>query len=139
MRSSLLLVVRSRRQLETGVRFCSGRIVSSDPASTTLWHVRAIRAFRDSQRQLLDPRAPTDAGLADQPADGSRALLLHAYTRSQLDGSIVAALFAERNTDRVRHRALAIRPRRESGLVRTRASVRGRALRRALARARRCS
>jgi hypothetical protein len=26
------------------VRFCSGRIVSSDLASTTLWHVRAIRA-----------------------------------------------------------------------------------------------
>jgi hypothetical protein len=38
----------------------------------------ACRAFRDSQRQLQDARATTDAGLADQPADGSRALLLDA-------------------------------------------------------------
>jgi hypothetical protein len=40
----LLRFVRSRRQLETGMHFCSSRIVSSDLASTTLWHVRAIRA-----------------------------------------------------------------------------------------------
>ena len=35
---SLPKIVRSRRQLETGVHFCSSRIVSSDLASTTLWH-----------------------------------------------------------------------------------------------------
>jgi hypothetical protein len=38
----------------------------------------ALRAFRDSQRQLQDARATTDAGLAEQLADWSRALLLHA-------------------------------------------------------------
>ena len=55
-------IVRSRRQLETDVRFCSGRIVSSDPASTTLWHVRAIRAKRVFGRRHRDTRATRRAG-----------------------------------------------------------------------------
>jgi hypothetical protein len=40
-RRSPLQVVRSRRQLETGVHFCSGRVVSSDLASSRRVGVRA--------------------------------------------------------------------------------------------------
>ena len=43
--------------LETDVRFCSGRIVSCDPASTTLWHVRAIRAKQVCGHRRPDTRA----------------------------------------------------------------------------------
>jgi hypothetical protein len=38
----------------------------------------ARRAFRDCRRQLQDARATTDAGLADQLVNWSRALLLYA-------------------------------------------------------------
>jgi hypothetical protein len=40
----------------------------------------AIRAFRDARRQLQDARAASDAGLADQLVNWSRASLLHAYS-----------------------------------------------------------
>ena len=41
--------------------------------------LRGFRAFRDSQRQLRDARATTNAGPADQLADWSRALLPQAW------------------------------------------------------------
>lgn len=53
-----------------------------DILSGSCCRVSAIRAFRDSQRQLQDARATTDAGLAEQLADLSRALLLHALSAS---------------------------------------------------------
>jgi hypothetical protein len=40
----ILVLVRSRRQHETGVHFCSGRIVRNDLASTARRHVLAFRA-----------------------------------------------------------------------------------------------
>jgi hypothetical protein len=42
---------------------------------------RGFRALRDSQRQLQDARATTDAGLVDQLADWSRALPAPRLTR----------------------------------------------------------
>ena len=56
-------IVRSRRQLETGGALLLQRIVSSDLASTTLWHVHAIRALGDSWRRLRDAGGSRRAGL----------------------------------------------------------------------------
>jgi hypothetical protein len=47
--------------------------------SATELQLPRIRAFRDCRRQLQDARATTDAGLADQLVNWSRALLLYAF------------------------------------------------------------
>lgn len=49
--SAVVLVVRSKRQLETGAHFCSGRIVSRSIASTGHVGKRAIGEMRDPRRQ----------------------------------------------------------------------------------------
>jgi hypothetical protein len=52
----------------------------------------------DCRRRLRDARAATDAGLIDQLAKSSRALLLHAWSSTQLVGLLVAASVAERKS-----------------------------------------
>jgi hypothetical protein len=58
-------------------------------------------AFRDCRRQIQDARSTTDAGLADQLANWSRALLLHASTGHV---EAVAALHQERPSHRASQR-----------------------------------
>jgi len=61
------------------VRWVWSRLLKLSRSERHRAEARLADQFRDCRRQLQDARATTDAGLADQLANWSRSLLLHAF------------------------------------------------------------
>ena len=80
----LVEVVRSRRQPETSVHFCSDRIVSSDLASSRRVGVRAIGELRDRRCSALETCVRCRAGTR-----GDHDARLH-VSRKRQGGSAVS-------------------------------------------------